>query len=242
MNTRTIAGGSTSRQPSMPPPHHHSTETAMLKILNDVYTTADRQCSTCFVALDLSAAFDILDHTTIIDRLCHTFGIESSAIDWLKSNLINRSQFVKFGNVLFPHTNCSIGIPQGSVLGPILFSLFISPVAGVISNFGVRLFSSICGRHTTLYRRQPKIHCQITRHPGQMQSYGPRLVHKQWPGVQPNEVQNSLHGHHNEATFSQEHCQGISDRMWYIASWDIQKSQSDTGLRTLPVQTCQQHL
>ena len=85
--------------------------------MNDVYTTADGQRSTCLVALDLSAAFDTLDHATIIDRLRHTFGIESSAIDWLTSYLTNRSQFVNYGNVLSPPTHCSIGVPQGSVLG-----------------------------------------------------------------------------------------------------------------------------
>ena len=51
----------------------------MLKILDDVYATVDGQCSTCLVTLDLSAAFDTLDHATIIDRLRHTLGIESSA-------------------------------------------------------------------------------------------------------------------------------------------------------------------
>ena len=185
----------------------------MLKILNDVYTTADGQRSTCLVALDLSAAFDTLDHATIIDRLRHTFGIESSAIDWLTAYLTNRSQFVKFGDVLSPPTHCSIGVPQGSVLGPILFSLFISLVAGVISNFGVSFHQFADDTQLYVYRHRPKIHCRITGHPGQMQSCGPRLVHKQWPGTQPIEVRSSLHGHQNETTFSREHRQGISDRM-----------------------------
>ena len=184
-----------------------------------------------------------LDHATIIDRLRHTFGIESSAIDWLTSYLTNRSQFVKFGDVLSPPTHCSIGVPQGSVLGPILFSLFISPVAGVISNFGVSFHQF--ADDTQLYIGiDPKsiVESLDSGHPGQMQSCGPRLVHKQWPGTQPIEVRSSLHGHQNETTFSREHRQGISDRMWYIASWEHQKSWSDTGLGTLSVQTCQQHL
>ena len=115
----------------------HSTETAMLKILNDVYITADGKKSTCLVALDLSAAFDTLDHTTLLDRLRVTFGINSSAINWLSSYLANRTQFINFDNIHSSPTKCDIGVPQGSVLGPVLFSLFVSPVAGVISKFGI---------------------------------------------------------------------------------------------------------
>ena len=76
-----------------------------------------------------------MDHATNIDRLRHTFGIESSAIGWHTSYLTNRSKFMEFGDVLSQPTNCRIGVPLGSVLGPILFSLFVSTVADVISNF-----------------------------------------------------------------------------------------------------------
>ena len=116
---------------------YHSTETALLKILDDVYSNAGRFQSTLLIGLDLSAAFDTIDKTTLIARLRRSFGISGPALDWISSYLSNRSQHVRVGSSLSPSSTCEHGVPQGSVLGPILFSLYVAPVANVISAFGV---------------------------------------------------------------------------------------------------------
>ena len=107
----------------------------MLKILNDIYTAADNGSPTCLVALDLSAAFDTLDHVTLLDRLETSFGLTDSALEWIRSYLTERSQRVCTGGICSPYHACPHGVPQGSVLGPILFSLFVAPVAHVIRSF-----------------------------------------------------------------------------------------------------------
>ena len=81
-------------------------------------------------ALDMSAAFDTLDHATLLHRLEHTFSLSGFVISWIRSYLTNRSSFVKIYSSTSPSTTISTGVLQGSVLGPILF---ISPVANVIN-------------------------------------------------------------------------------------------------------------
>ena len=73
----------------------HSTETALLKILGDVYTAVDGKKITIMVSLDLSAAFDTLNHSTMLHRLKHTFGISGSALLWISTYLEHRSFYVK---------------------------------------------------------------------------------------------------------------------------------------------------
>ena len=93
------------------------------------WETIDSGKITILTALDMSAAFDTLDHATLLHRLEHTFGMSGFVISWIRSYLTNRSSFVKIDSSSSPSPTISTGVPQGSVLGPLLFVLFISPVA-----------------------------------------------------------------------------------------------------------------
>ena len=125
-----------SRQSGFRP--HHSTETALQSILNDIYRSIDARKLTLFVALDISAAFDALEHDILLKRLEHTFGIKGWALNWIRSYLSGRTQFVKVDDSTSEKYPCLFGVPQGSVLGPILFALHVFPIASVIEKTGLQ--------------------------------------------------------------------------------------------------------
>ena len=106
-------------------------------MLNDVYSAADDRRRSMIVLLDLSAAFDTIDISTLLCRLQHTFGISGSALLWLKTYLEGRTQYVRVGSDRSSAVSCEFGVPRGSVLGPMLFAAYIAPIAGVISSFGI---------------------------------------------------------------------------------------------------------
>ena len=116
---------------------HHSTETALQSIFNDIYRDIDRKRVSLLVALDISAAFDTLEHGTLLRRLQNTFGITGAMLEWVRSYLSDRNQFVKILGSCSRARIGDSGVPQGSVLGPVLFTLFVSPVARVIENAGL---------------------------------------------------------------------------------------------------------
>jgi hypothetical protein len=116
---------------------NHSTETALLCTLDQVFHSADLGESTVLVALDLSAAFDTIDHTLLLTRLQSTFGITGTTLNWISSYLTNRYQFVKLGTLSSTPQLCTSGVPQGSVLGPLLFTLYVSPISSLLSRLGV---------------------------------------------------------------------------------------------------------
>ena len=111
---------------------YHSTETALLKVQNDILLSMDRQ-EVCFlVLLDLSSAFDTIDHKIMIDLLESQFGVTDKALDWIKSYLSNRKQRVDLNNNLSEVCDVNYGVPQGSCLGPILFLLYVSQLYDII--------------------------------------------------------------------------------------------------------------
>ena len=75
----------------------HSTETALLEILDGVYTAADDKQVTVLISLDLSAAFDTVDQEVLLQRLQSEFGVTDTPLSWLRSYLEGRTQFVKLG-------------------------------------------------------------------------------------------------------------------------------------------------
>ena len=90
------------------------------------------------IGLDLSVAFNTVCHSTLIKGLHTEFGVSGTALSWIQSYLQDRTQFVKLGQHRSPETPLKVGVPQGSVLGPLLFAVYCSPVADVIAYHGVR--------------------------------------------------------------------------------------------------------
>ena len=113
----------------------HSTETALLKLKNDIQLNMAEGKPTAVILLDLSAAFDTIDQTSLIDRLSSWFGVTGNALKWFSSYLFNRCQSVKIGQSSSNKSDLECGVPQGSVLGPILFSLYTAPLSKIISAF-----------------------------------------------------------------------------------------------------------
>ena len=115
----------------------HSTETALLKIHNDILSSMDDGRVTALTLLDLSAAFDTIDHSILLRRLGNWFGVKEKALDWFKSYLTGRSQTINLGNCLSSRSDLSFGVPQGSVLGPLLFTLYTTPLSSLISGHAI---------------------------------------------------------------------------------------------------------
>ena len=113
----------------------HSTETALLKVKRDIDHEIDSGRAVLLVMLDLSAAFDTIDHTILADR--EFIGVEGSALEWLKSYMEGRIQKVVINNSVSKDVHLSVGVPQGSVLGPLLFLIYILPLSRIIRDFGV---------------------------------------------------------------------------------------------------------
>ena len=111
---------------------HHSTESATLRVLSDIYSAIDNGKIALLALLDVSAAFDTVDHDILMDRLAQSFGLAGNAF------VTGRTYAVRFGGTTTPRKVRS-GIPQGSILGPLLYILYTADVAALVESLGFKV-------------------------------------------------------------------------------------------------------
>ena len=103
--------------------------------MNELQSGIDKGNVALLVLLDLSAAFDTIDHNKLLFRLHDEIGISGIAFAWLESYLDNRYQSVIVNGVSSSELELSCGVPQGSVLGPVLFTINIRQIGKIISSY-----------------------------------------------------------------------------------------------------------
>jgi len=116
---------------------HHSTETSLLYILDHFITAISSQKLSCLCLLDLSVAFDTIDHDILLTRLSSWFGIHGSVLNWFKSYLSSRTFCVKCNDCFSSLHTSLYGVPQGSVLGSLLFIMYTTPLSTLISSLSL---------------------------------------------------------------------------------------------------------
>ena len=111
----------------------HSTETALLRVHDDIARELDCGRICLMAILDLSAAFDTIDKGILLHTLEQRFGVTGTALKWFDSYLTGRTQSVRIGCSESNTVSVEYGVPQGSVLGPILFNVYTSPTEDIMA-------------------------------------------------------------------------------------------------------------
>ena len=119
---------------------NHSTEHALIEIVDQIRLSIDKNQLTCGIFIDLSKAFDTVDHNILINKLDH-YGIRGNALNLFRSYLSNRKQYTVIENNKSQTNNINCGVPQGSVLGPLFFLLFINDLPNCCPTGKVRIFA-----------------------------------------------------------------------------------------------------
>ena len=118
----------------------HSTELAALEFTDKISQEMDAKKIPFSIFLDLSKAFDTLDHNVLLSKLNY-YGIKDTALDWFKSYLTNRTQYVDCNGISSSIREIETGVPQGSILGPLLFIIYMNDIHTVSDNLNFILYA-----------------------------------------------------------------------------------------------------
>ncbi len=119
---------------------NHSSYMALIELYDKISLAIDNKEFAIGIFIDLSKAFDTLDHNILIKKLEH-YGIRGKALDWFRSYLFNRKQCVSLNGVMSDYKSITYGVPQGSILGPLLFILYINDIVNCSEHFIFILFA-----------------------------------------------------------------------------------------------------
>ena len=119
------------------------TLSALLRVQNDLQLAVDAHGRAVLVLLDLSATFHTIDNDKLLNLLDVSFGLRGDSLKWFRSYLHNRTQSVKIGKSYSDAHTLKFGVPQGSVLGPILFTIYTTPLGKIIRKHGLTYMQMI---------------------------------------------------------------------------------------------------
>ena len=115
----------------------HSMESVLLSVFSDILLAVDSGDYVILDLLDLTVAFDTVDHNILVSQLQHLVGICGSTLDWFRSYLAGRTMCVSLGGSESRSAPLSYGVPHGSILGPLLFSLYLLPLGSILWKHGI---------------------------------------------------------------------------------------------------------
>ena len=115
----------------------HSTETTHLKVVNDLFHSLNKGNISVLALLDFSSAFNTIDHSILVHRLHTDFGFSDTVLQWFLSYLTDRTNYVSLSSHCSAFAPVHSGVPQGSVLGPIFFTMYIKTLSAIIDSHSI---------------------------------------------------------------------------------------------------------